>query len=139
MAGPEGLTAAQATRLLGTVGFNAVPLKRMGLPAQLPRKLWAPVPWMLEATIVREFVPGRRARNPGHDGDRESAATAFAVAADVGLTGDVVRADDLSALTHEERGPAAIAQGLPQDKRRIVELLQRTRQVVGMNDRRRSQ
>jgi len=53
---PQGLTSEQATRLLETVGPNAVPLKHTGLPERILRKLWAPVPWMLEATIVLEFA-----------------------------------------------------------------------------------
>ena len=62
----------------------------------------------------------------------DSAATAAAVAADVGLTGDVVRADDLAALTGGEGVPNVIAQVLPQDKHRIVQLLQQAGHVVGM-------
>lgn len=53
---PQGLSSAQATRLLETIGPNAVPLKRTRLAVRLLRKLWAPVPWMLEATIILEFA-----------------------------------------------------------------------------------
>jgi H+-transporting ATPase len=53
---PQGLTSAQATELLETIGPNAVPLKHTGLPERILRKLWAPVPWMLEATIILEFA-----------------------------------------------------------------------------------
>lgn len=56
MPGPQGLTSAQATRLLETIGPNAVPLKKTGLAERILRKLWAPVPWMLEATIILEFA-----------------------------------------------------------------------------------
>lgn len=56
MPGPQGLTSAQATRLLETIGPNAVPLEHTGLPERILRKLWAPVPWMLEATIILEFA-----------------------------------------------------------------------------------
>ncbi|MGG5175726.1 HAD-IC family P-type ATPase [Pseudarthrobacter sp. J1763] len=62
----------------------------------------------------------------------DSAGTAAAVAADVGLTGGVVQADDLAALTGGEGGPSVIAQVLPQDKHRIVQLLQQAGHVVGM-------
>jgi len=53
---PQGLTSAQATELLETIGPNAVPLKHTGLAERILRKLWAPVPWMLEATIILEFA-----------------------------------------------------------------------------------
>ncbi|QCB97475.1 hypothetical protein E5206_11575 [Arthrobacter sp. PAMC25564] len=56
MPGPQGPSSAQATRLLETIGPNAVPLKRTGLAVRILRKLWAPVPWMLEATIVFELA-----------------------------------------------------------------------------------
>jgi H+-transporting ATPase len=59
VAGLQGLSAAQAARLLETAGPNTVPLQRTGLAVRLLRKLWAPVPWMLEATIVLEFVLGK--------------------------------------------------------------------------------
>lgn len=62
----------------------------------------------------------------------DSAATAAAVAADVGLNGEVVRAEDLAALGRGDGGPGVIAQVLPQDKHRIVELLQQEGHVVGM-------
>ena len=56
MVEPQGLSSAQAAGLLETVGPNTVPLKRTGLAVRLLRKLWAPVPWMLEATIILEFA-----------------------------------------------------------------------------------
>ena len=56
---PQGLSSAQATRLLETIGPNSVLLKRTGLAVRLLRKLWAPVPWMLEATIILEFALGK--------------------------------------------------------------------------------
>jgi H+-transporting ATPase len=59
VAGLQGLSTAQAARLLETAGPNTVPLQRTGLAVRLLRKLWAPVPWMLEATIVLEFVLGK--------------------------------------------------------------------------------
>lgn len=55
-----GLSSAQAERRLAEFGPNAVaeekahPLKRM------MHHLWAPVPWMLEATIVLQIAIGQR-------------------------------------------------------------------------------
>ena len=54
-----GLTAGQARRLLAEVGPNTVPEQRPSVLARLVGALWAPVPWMLEATIVLELALGK--------------------------------------------------------------------------------
>jgi H+-transporting ATPase len=57
-AGAAGLTDGQARHLLATIGPNAIvdvaqhPLRRA------MAKLWAPVPWMLEAAITLQLVLG---------------------------------------------------------------------------------
>ena len=57
---PRGLTSQQAAERLQQFGPNAVAeARRHPLLAVLAR-FWAPVPWMLEATIVLELLLGRR-------------------------------------------------------------------------------
>ncbi|MFD2081631.1 Cation transporter/ATPase, N-terminus [Actinopolymorpha cephalotaxi] len=55
-ASPRGLSSAQARALLDQVGPNAVPEERPSVLVRAVRRLWAPVPWMLEATIVLELA-----------------------------------------------------------------------------------
>lgn len=56
----HGLTSEEAARRLREIGPNAVvEAKRHPLLALLA-KFWAPVPWMLETTIVLELLLGRR-------------------------------------------------------------------------------
>lgn len=61
--GPElglvGLTSEHARALLAQRGPNTVPEQRPNVLARLAGGLWAPVPWMLEATIVLELVLGK--------------------------------------------------------------------------------
>jgi H+-transporting ATPase len=52
----DGLTTAEARRRLGQFGPNAAPEERRRPVLALLSKLWAPVPWMLEVTIVLEVV-----------------------------------------------------------------------------------
>jgi H+-transporting ATPase len=58
---PPGLTSAEAARLLASEGPNAVAdvTQHPGRRALL--KLWAPVPWMLEAAIALQLGVGRYA------------------------------------------------------------------------------
>ena len=51
-----GLASAEAERLLGTVGPNSMPDVVQHPLRQAAGKLWAPVPWMLEAAVVLELV-----------------------------------------------------------------------------------
>lgn len=55
----DGLTTETARRLMVEYGPNAVPVPRDSWMKRLAGKLWAPVPWMLEATIVLEVVTGK--------------------------------------------------------------------------------
>lgn len=56
---PEGLTTAEAGRLLTETGRNEIPEQRLAWPRRLGAKFWAPVPWMLEATALLELTAGR--------------------------------------------------------------------------------
>lgn len=57
----HGLTTDQAARLLQEVGPNAVREERRHIVRELLRKFWAPVPWMLEATVALELILGKHA------------------------------------------------------------------------------
>ena len=54
-----GLTSAEAGRRLVEFGPNVVVEKRPHLVWELISKFWAPVPWMLETTIVLELALGK--------------------------------------------------------------------------------
>lgn len=54
-----GLTSAQALAALREAGPNEIPDVRESLVRQLADKLWAPVPWMLEAAVVLELWQGK--------------------------------------------------------------------------------
>ena len=54
----RGLTTAAAAERRARCGPNAVPEAKPSLLADLAAKLWAPVPWMLEAAIVLQAVLG---------------------------------------------------------------------------------
>jgi H+-transporting ATPase len=55
---PTGLTSAAAARLLISVGANAVADVAQHPARRALLKLWAPVPWMLEAAIVLQLAIG---------------------------------------------------------------------------------
>ncbi len=52
----RGLSSAEARRALATYGPNEIPESAPNPLVMFLRKFWAPVPWMLEATIVLEIV-----------------------------------------------------------------------------------
>src|SRR5208282_5291003 len=54
-----GLTSDEARRRLEKFGPNAVPDTALHPFRRALTKLWAPVPWMLEAAIVLELVLGK--------------------------------------------------------------------------------
>ncbi len=56
-----GLTAAEAARRLEQYGPNEVLVRRENRPLAFLRQFWAPVPWMLEATVILTLVLGRYA------------------------------------------------------------------------------
>lgn len=55
---PNGLSKAEAERRLKSIGPNAMPDTAVHPLRSALGKLWAPVPWMLEAAIVLEIVLG---------------------------------------------------------------------------------
>ena len=57
---PAGLSSAEASRRLLEYGPNAVVEERVHPVAQIVRHFWAPVPWMLEATIALQIAIGER-------------------------------------------------------------------------------
>ena len=56
-----GLTSREAAERLKQCGPNAIPEQKPHPWQAFVRKFWAPVPWMLEVTIVLELVLGRMA------------------------------------------------------------------------------
>jgi H+-transporting ATPase len=55
----SGLTADEAQRRLQQFGENTMPDSTQHPLRNALAKFWAPVPWMLEATIVLELVLGK--------------------------------------------------------------------------------
>jgi H+-transporting ATPase len=55
----RGLTSEEARRRLPEFGPNAVAEEKPHLVLALLGKFWAPVPWMLEATVILELVLGK--------------------------------------------------------------------------------
>lgn len=55
----NGLTSDEARHLSAQFGPNAMPDTSAHLVRMAIEKLWAPIPWMLEATIVLELVLGK--------------------------------------------------------------------------------
>ncbi len=54
-----GLTSAQAQTILAEIGPNAITQQVESLWLRLGRRFWAPVPWMLELTLVLEAALGK--------------------------------------------------------------------------------
>jgi H+-transporting ATPase len=57
---PPGLTRQEAETRLRQYGPNAVREAKPHLFLAITKKFWAPVPWMLEATILLELILGKR-------------------------------------------------------------------------------
>jgi H+-transporting ATPase len=57
---PAGLPSAEAAHRLLEFGPNAIAEERVHLLTRVARHFWAPVPWMLEATIALQMVVGER-------------------------------------------------------------------------------
>jgi len=55
----EGLTTAEAARLLAQLGPNEVEDRRDSAWRRLARRFWGPLPWMLEGTIVLTLALGK--------------------------------------------------------------------------------
>lgn len=56
----QGLSGEEAARRLAQFGPNAVAEERVGPAHRVVRHFWAPVPWMLEATIALQLAIGER-------------------------------------------------------------------------------
>ena len=56
----KGLSSQEAKARLAQFGPNALPAAKSHPFLHFLSKLWAPVPWMLEATIVMELLLGKR-------------------------------------------------------------------------------
>jgi len=54
------LSSAEASRRLAEFGPNAVVEEHVNPIVRVARHFWAPVPWMLEATIVLQIAIGQR-------------------------------------------------------------------------------
>ncbi len=57
---PKGLTSAEAARLLAEHGPNVIAEDKPNPLRLFFKKLWGPVPWMLEATLALELIMGNR-------------------------------------------------------------------------------
>src|SRR5579871_5392318 len=55
-----GLPSSEASLRLAKFGLNAVVEERVSPLERLVRHFWAPVPWMLEATIALQIAIGQR-------------------------------------------------------------------------------
>ena len=55
-----GLDGAEAARRLARFGYNEVVEKPVSLWWLMLKKFWAPVPWMLEATVALQLALGKR-------------------------------------------------------------------------------
>jgi H+-transporting ATPase len=55
----SGLSTLEAQERLARIGPNFVPEQKVHTLLVLARKFWAPVPWMLEATVALELVLGK--------------------------------------------------------------------------------
>ncbi|HEY1933631.1 MAG TPA: HAD-IC family P-type ATPase [Acetobacteraceae bacterium] len=55
---PDGLSTAEARRLLAVLGPNAMPDDDASLWRMAIGKFWAPVPWMLELAVVLQLALG---------------------------------------------------------------------------------
>ncbi len=55
----EGLTNAEATRLLAQVGPNAIAEDKPHPWLVFLKRLWGPVPWMLEVAVILEIILGK--------------------------------------------------------------------------------
>ena len=58
---PDGLSSQEARRLFDQAGPNSMPDTSSHPARSAIEKLWAPIPWMLEAAIVLEVVLGKYA------------------------------------------------------------------------------
>jgi H+-transporting ATPase len=55
----RGLSKAEAQRRLAEYGPNEIPEQRAGLLRSILKRLWGPIPWMLEAALILEVILGK--------------------------------------------------------------------------------
>ncbi len=55
----EGLSSEKAADLLKQYGKNSLPEEKTSIVLTLLRKMWGPVPWMLEVAVILEIVLGK--------------------------------------------------------------------------------
>lgn len=55
-----GLGSGEAAERLARYGRNEVSEERLSLARRIAAQFWAPVPWMLEATVILQLVAGER-------------------------------------------------------------------------------
>jgi len=55
----EGLSDAEAQTRLARAGFNEIREEPAGLLHGILKRLWGPIPWMLEAALVFEVALGK--------------------------------------------------------------------------------
>lgn len=55
----SGLSEAEAQTRLGTAGYNEIPEEPSSRLRGVLKRLWGPIPWMLEAAIVLEVLLGK--------------------------------------------------------------------------------
>jgi H+-transporting ATPase len=67
----DGMTRQEAERRLAQVGANTMPDTALHPWRRALEKFWAPVPWMLEATIVLELALGKYAEAAVIAGENE--------------------------------------------------------------------
>jgi H+-transporting ATPase len=54
-----GLTQSEAQKLLQQLGPNAIPEQKIRSWLVFLQKLWSPIPWMLEASVILELILGK--------------------------------------------------------------------------------
>ena len=54
-----GLTSGQARQIQARIGFNEIPERAPSLLRGVAKRLWGPIPWMLEAALVLELMLGK--------------------------------------------------------------------------------
>lgn len=56
---PEGLSSLEAILRLRQFGPNSIPQRRVNPLLAFAKKLWGPVPWMLELALILELILGK--------------------------------------------------------------------------------
>ncbi len=59
MKNKRGLTQAQVYEKVKRYGYNEIPEKKITLLSRLLKKLWSPIPWMIEAASLVSAILGR--------------------------------------------------------------------------------